>query len=50
MQQHILELLQKVETLLLFAQCDGTKLTGQAKEEIDSTLNKLTQQVEYYVD
>lgn len=50
MQQHILELLQKVETLLLFAQCDGEKLAGQAKRDIEDTLNKLTQQVEYYVD
>ncbi len=44
--------IEELETLLLEASCDGVQLAEgyEVFDEINSTLNRLTEEVEYYVD
>ena len=50
MQQQILDKLAEVANMLACATCDGQLLDGSVAEDINTTLSKLQQQVEYYVD
>ena len=50
MQQQILDKLAEVADMLATATCAGERLDGQVAEDVNSTLSKLQQQVEYYVD
>ena len=50
MQQQILDKLAEVANMLACATCDGVLLDGFVAEDVNATLSKLQQQVEYYVD
>ena len=51
MRSEILAKLAEVAALLEQAECDGEKFVGtDAYEEIEETLNKVIEQVDYYVD
>jgi hypothetical protein len=49
--QQILDKLRDVEIMLLEATCDGEQLAElDCFSELDETLNKLVEAVDYYVD